>query len=114
MQDFNGRKALQLQTRVQRAQGLEHLEVITKWQRRMQAANDVQFGNPQVQRLTRFLDDLLDCKLKPIRIPLFSRERTELAAQDAIIGVIDVTVNDVAGLISALSQPRPPRKIGDG
>src|SRR5262249_42870135 len=44
--------------------------------------------------------------LKTIRIALLSRERAELATQDAVVGIIDVAINDIAGPIADHSLAR--------
>ena len=55
VQDLDGREALQLQPRVQRAQRLEHVGVVAERQRGMQPADNVQFGDAQAQRLAGLL-----------------------------------------------------------
>jgi hypothetical protein len=65
----------------------------------MQPADDVQFSDPEAQRFAGFLDDCFDAELKAVRVPFFARERAELAAQDAVIGVINVPINDITGAI---------------
>src|SRR5437763_2960092 len=77
----------------------------------MQAADDVQLGNSDGQRLARFLHDLFYRELKTICIALFSRKRAELAAQDAIIGIINVAIDDVTGAIAHFALPD---KVCDG
>jgi hypothetical protein len=69
---------------------------------------------PQEQSLASFLHDFFDGKLEAIGIPLFAGERAELAAQDAVIGVIDVPIDDVAGAIGRRAQAHLPGKISDG
>src|ERR1039457_5601154 len=71
----------------------------------MQPAHDVQLGDSQAERLTGFLDDLLDRELEAIGVTLLAGKRTELAAQDTIVRVVDVAVDDVAGAIAHLSLP---------
>ena len=110
MQNFNGREAFQLQARVERAQRPQHVRVITEGQRRMQPADDVQFRDAERQRLARLLDNFLDGMLEAVGVALFAGEGAELAAQDAVIGVIDVAVDDVAGAIADLALPRPDRR----
>jgi hypothetical protein len=76
----------------------------------MQATHDVQFGNSEMQRFTGLLNNLFDGKLETIRISLLASEGTELATQDAVIGIIDVTIDDVARSVTDLSLPG---EIGD-
>ena len=80
----------------------------------MQSADDVQLRNAELERLARLLDHLRDRQLEAIRVPFLARERAELAAQDAVIGVIDVPIDDVAGAIGRRAQAHLPGKIGDG
>ncbi len=54
---------------------------------------------------------MLGRELKAIRVALLLRERAELAGEDAVIGVVDVAVDDVAG---ALTDFALARKISDG
>ena len=65
----------------------------------MQPADDVQFRNSQLQRLARFLDDLLDGELETVGITFFPRKRAELAAQNTVIRIIDVTIENVTGMV---------------
>src|SRR5437667_1951023 len=79
----------------------------------MQSANDVQLGDADAQRFARFLDDLFDAELETVGIPFFARERTKLAAQNAVIGIIDVAVDDVTGAIGERAEADLPREVGD-
>ena|ERR1051326_496135 len=63
-----------------------------------------------MQSFTRFLDDLLDRQLEPVGISFLSSEGTELATQDAIIRIVDVPIDNVAGAVSHLFLSR---EIGD-
>src|ERR1700722_3282137 len=63
----------------------------------MQPADDVQLGHADSQSFTRFLRNLLDGELHAVGVALLAGEGAELAAQDAVIGIIDVTVDDETG-----------------
>src|ERR1700756_936680 len=76
----------------------------------MQSTNDMQFGDADGQRLTRLLDHLLDRELEAVRIALLAGERAELAAQDAVVGIVEIAGDDVTGAVAALFLAR---KIGD-
>ena len=52
---------------------------------------------PKVQGLAGFLDHLPDAQLETVRIALFPREGAEPAAQDAVVRVVEIPVDDVAG-----------------
>src|ERR1043166_9659751 len=77
----------------------------------MKPPHNVQFGDPNVQGLSRHLNDFLYRVLKPISIPFFSCEGAKLAAQYAVVGIVDIPVQDVAGPIAVLTRPH---KVGDG
>src|SRR5262245_38692773 len=77
----------------------------------MQSAHDVQFSDSEVQSFASFLDNLFNGKLETIRISLLSSEGTELATQDAVIVIIEVTIDNVAGPIANLSLSG---EVGDG
>ncbi len=77
----------------------------------MQPADDVQFGDAQSQRLARLLDDLSDGELEAVGVAFLAGERAELAAQDAVVRVVDVAVDDVAGAVADLLLAR---EVGDG
>jgi len=111
VQDFNRGKAFQLQTRVQRPQRPQHIRIVAERQGGVQPPDDVQFGDAELQRFARFRDDFLEAELKAIRVPLLAGEGAELAAQDAVVRVIDVTVQDVAGPAADLALAG---QAGDG
>ena len=77
----------------------------------MQSADDMQFRDADLQRLARLRDDFLDGQLKAVRVAFLARERTELAGEDAVVRVVDVTVDDVAGAVANLPLPH---EIRDG
>jgi hypothetical protein len=77
----------------------------------MESANNVQLGNAEIQRFAGFFQNLFERELESVRIALFAREGTELAAQDAVVGIVDVAIEDE-------TRPRPDfllaRQVGDG
>lgn len=77
----------------------------------MQSADDVQFRDAEFQRLARLLDHLRDGQLEAVRVAFLAREGAELAGEDAVVRVVDVAVDDVAGMVTHLLLPR---EIGDG
>ena len=52
--------------------------------------------------------------MEAIRISLFPGERAELAAQNAIVRVVNVTIDDVAGPIADFSLPDHVGDCADG
>src|SRR5215831_10207641 len=109
MQNLDGREAFELQSRIKGAERLEHVGVITERQGWMESPHNMQFSDPKLHCLPRFLNNFLDRVLKSIRVPLLSCKRTKLAAQDAIVRVIDVAVDDVACVIAHFFAAREVR-----
>src|SRR6266545_103568 len=114
VQNFNGRETFQLQPCIERAQTAEHVHVITERQGRMQSADDVQLGDPDGQRLARFLDHLRNRQLEAVLVAFLAGERAELAAQDAVVRIVDVAVDDVAGATAVLALVDKIRNGADG
>ena len=65
----------------------------------MQSADDVQFGDAQLQRLARLVDNFLNGELEAVGVAFLLREGAELAGENAVIGIVDVAVDDVAGAV---------------
>src|SRR6266571_5540424 len=80
----------------------------------MQSADNVQLGDAQRQRLARFLRDLVNAQLEAVFVAFLAGERAELAAQDAIVRVVDVAVEDVAGAAPILALVHKIRDGADG
>ena len=58
-----------------------------------------------------FCDDLLDGELEAVGVALLAGEGAELAAQDAVVRVVDVAVDDVAGAAAHFALAG---EVGDG
>src|ERR1035438_8636624 len=71
----------------------------------MQPAHDVQLGDAQAKGLAGLLDDFLHGELEAVGVALLAGEGAELAAQDAVVRVVDVTVDDVAGAVAHFALP---------
>src|SRR5436190_23813758 len=99
MKNFDSGETFQLEAGVQSLEGLERLHVIAERQRRMESAHDVQLGNAQRQRLPRKFDHFFGRVLKAIRVALLAGKGAELATQDTVIGVVEITIEDVTGAI---------------
>ena len=69
---------------------------------------------PSFSASRAFRDDFLDGELEAVGVAFLAGERAELAAQDAVIGVIDVAVDDVAGAVAGFLLPREIRDGADG
>src|SRR5581483_711236 len=74
----------------------------------MQSADDVQLGDPELQRFPRLVHDFSFAQLETIGIALLPRERTKLAGQ---VAIVDVAIDDVAGAVAGFPLAR---EIGDG
>src|SRR2546430_14908763 len=77
----------------------------------MQPADNVQLRDAQRQRFARLLNDFVRGQLETVLVALLAREGAELAAQDAVVRVVDVAVDDVAGAAAVLALVY---KVGDG
>ena len=80
----------------------------------MQAADDVQFRDADFQGFARFFDDFFDGKLETIGVAFFTGKGAELAGENAVIGIIDVAVDDVAGAIADFALAHEIRDGADG
>ena len=80
----------------------------------MQPAHNVQFRDAELERLARLPDDFFDRELKAVGVTFLARERAELARQDAIVRVVDVAIDDVAGAVAGLFMARQVRDGPDG
>ena len=69
---------------------------------------------PSFSASRAFCDDFLDGELEAVGVAFLARERAELARQDAVIRVVDVAVDDVAGAVADLFLPRKIRDGADG
>ena len=99
---------------IQSAQGLQHAGVVAEGQGRVQPTDDVQFGDAQAKRLAGLLDDFLDGELEAVGVALLAGEGAELAVQDAVVRVVDVTVDDVAGAVAHFALPGEVGDRADG
>jgi hypothetical protein len=52
------------------------------------------------------LNDFINRQLEPVGIALLSGKGTKLAAQDAVVRVVDVAIDDIAGPIANFSLAR--------
>ena len=77
----------------------------------MEPAHDVQLSEAEAQGLTPFLHDLLDGMLEAVGIAFLAGEGAELTGEDAVVGVVDIAIEDVAG---ALADFALADEVGDG
>jgi hypothetical protein len=74
----------------------------------------MEFRDAEVKCFASFLDDFIQAQLESVGIALLAGEGTELAAQDAVIGIVDVAVDDVTGAIAHFALPRQISNCADG
>ena len=70
--------------------------------RRMKPADHVHFGDAAGQRFLHRGDDLIDRAFKRVRVAFLRGESAELAGEDADVGVVDVTIEDVGRDVAVL------------
>ena len=80
----------------------------------MQPANDVQFSDTQGEGFACLLDDLIHAELKAISISFLSAKSAKLTTENAVIGVVDVPIDDVARTVSHLSCASKIAQCRDG
>src|SRR4026209_2391786 len=114
MEYFDGREAFQLKARVKLLQRAQHVRVIAEGQRRVQPADDMHLGDADGQRLAGLLHNLLDGMLEAVGVTFLAGEGAELAGEDAVVRVVDVAVDDVAGAIAGLSPANEVRDSAGG
>src|SRR5258707_5325398 len=68
----------------------------------MQAANHVHFCDPETQGFGNYVNYFLDRPLKSVGIAFFGSEGAKLAGEHTNIGIIDVTIDDIAGVVAVL------------
>ena len=112
MEDLDRGKTFEGQSGAQFAKGLNHIHVIRERKRWMKPADNVDFGNSPGQSLTDALDDLFHRQFKPIAVSPFSGKGTERTVEDAVVGVVDVAVDDIRHSVSVQSLASGHRGCG--
>ena len=85
--DLDGGETLEVNLRADLLQAAEHVGVVAERQPRMQAVDDVDFGERLVGALTQLVEDLLERERVGLRIVgLQARKRAEQAARFADVG----------------------------
>lgn len=111
VKNFDGGETFEAKIGIESAESAKHFGVVGKGEIGMKPADDVEFGNADGEGFAGFLDDFFDRELEAVGIALFPGEGAELAAQDAVVGVIDIAVEDVAGAVAAFAFAN---EIGNG
>src|SRR5262245_6348495 len=77
----------------------------------MQSTDDVQFRDAEVQSLSPLLEHPRNGQLEAVLHAVPARERAELAGENAVVRVVDVAIDYVAGAIPHFLLPC---EIGNG
>ena len=107
---FDRGERLDVEIRIERVQTAQKVQIPILLQRRMQAPDHVHFGYSKGERFSDCPDDLLTRIFKGMGVAFLRRESAELAGEYTDVGIIDVTVVDIAGVVSIFSLPHD---IGD-
>ena len=105
MPHFNRSESLYVEIGIERTKAAQEVQVPILLQRRMQAANHVYFGYSKGERFRDCTDNLVDSIFKGMGVPFLGGEGAELAGEHTDVGIVDVTVVDVAGVVSIFSLP---------
>jgi hypothetical protein len=97
VEDFDGGEAFELELGADGFEGGQHIGVVGEGEGGVEAADDMEFGDPDLEGFAGFLDHFIDGEFESVLVTFFAGEGAELAAEDAVIGIIDVAVDDVAG-----------------
>ena len=76
----------------------------------MKTPDHMDFGYPELKRLTGGLDDLRDGEFEGVRVAFPGTKGAELARKNANVGIIDVPIQDIGGAIPVFSLPND---VGD-
>src|SRR5437773_6405802 len=88
---------------IEDTQSTQKIQIPFFSQRKMQPAHHVHFRNPEGERIAHYADNFVNRVFKGVRITLFGCESTELAGQDADVGIIDVTIVNVCCVVAVRS-----------
>ena len=102
MAHLDGRECFDVQIWIESAQATQELEVPILFQCRMETTHHVHFSNPEAACFFDSADDVVDCSFERMGIAFFGGERAELAGENTDIGVIDVAIQDIGGVVAIL------------
>src|SRR5260370_2785991 len=100
---FDGRERLYVEIRIERAQGAQEVQIPILLQRWMQAADHVHFGYSKRERFSDCPDNLVTRIFKGVGVALLGGKGAELAREYTDVGIIDVTVVDIASVVPIFS-----------
>ena len=102
MAHFDRSESFDVQIGIELAKASQKLEIPIFFQGWMQPADHVHFRYAETKRFTDRADDLFNCVLEGVGIAFLGGEGAELAGEHANVGVIDVTIVDVSGVVPVL------------
>ena len=79
----------------------------------MKAADHVHFGNAEPKRILHRGDDFIERLLEGMRVAFARGESAELAGKNADVRVIDVTIENVGGVITVLALAHRRRHVAE-
>ncbi len=100
---FNRSERLYVEIGIERAKAAQEVQIPIPLQSRMQPAHHVYFGYSKGECFRDCIDDLVTCIFKGMGIALLSGKGAELAGEHTNVGIVDVTVVDVTGVVSIFS-----------
>ena len=103
MTHLDGSKSLDVKIGIERAQFTQKLEIPIFFQARMEPADHVHLRDSKAERFSHHADNFVNRVFKGVCIALLRGESAELAGEDANIGIIDVTIVNVGGVVAVLS-----------
>ena len=80
----------------------------------MESADHVYLSDSQSERFFDCGDDLVDGAFERMGIPLFRGERAKLAGEDANIGIVYVTIQNVGGDVAIFPCAHSSRHHAEG
>lgn len=80
----------------------------------MQSSDNVQLRDADFQGFARFLHYFIHRKLETVGVAFLARKRTELARQNAIVRIVDIPIDDIAGAVAHFALPDEIRDCPEG
>lgn len=111
VEDFDGGEALQLESGVELFEGAEEVEVIGEGEGGVETADDMEFGDAEFEGLSGLFDHGFGGELEAVGVAFFAGEGAELAGEDAVVGVVEVAIDEVGGEVTDLALAG---EVGEG
>src|SRR5712692_1908498 len=103
MAHFDGSESFDVKVGIKGTQAAQELKIPILFQSRMQTADHVNFGDTDTQCVRDRANDLVNGAFESMSVAFLGGESTKLAGKDADVGVVDITIKDVSGVIAVLS-----------